>query len=39
MVGGQWVKGKKWTWELEIVENNQNPEIKKTANLIFPIPR
>jgi len=39
MVGGQWVKGKKWPWELEIVENNQNPEIKKTANLIFPIPR
>ena len=39
MVGGQWVKGKKWPWELEIVENNQYPEIKKTANLVFPIPR
>jgi branched-chain amino acid transport system substrate-binding protein len=39
MVGGQWVKGKKWPWELEIVENNQFPEIKKTANLVFPIPR
>ncbi|MGD0235017.1 MAG: ABC transporter substrate-binding protein [Syntrophorhabdales bacterium] len=39
MVGGQWVKGKKWPWELEIVENNQYPEIKKTAKLIFPIPR
>jgi branched-chain amino acid transport system substrate-binding protein len=37
MVGGQWVKGKKWPWELEIVENNQHPEIKKTANLVFPI--
>ena len=40
MVGGQWVKGKgKWPWEIEIVENNQHPEIKKTAELIFPIPR
>ena len=39
MVGGQWVKGKKWPWELEIVENNQYPEIKKTAKLVFPIPR
>ncbi|HVN23694.1 MAG TPA: ABC transporter substrate-binding protein [Syntrophorhabdales bacterium] len=39
MVGGQWVKGKKWPWELEIVENNQYPEIKKTAKLIFPIPK
>jgi branched-chain amino acid transport system substrate-binding protein len=40
MVAGQWVKGKgKWPWELEIVENNQRPEIKKTAELIFPIPR
>jgi branched-chain amino acid transport system substrate-binding protein len=39
MVGGQWVKGKKWPWELEIVENNQYPEIKKTAHLVFPIPR
>jgi len=39
MVGGQWVKGKKWPWELEIIENNQYPEIKKTAKLIFPIPR
>jgi branched-chain amino acid transport system substrate-binding protein len=39
MVGGQWVKGKKWPWELEIVENAQVPEIKKTAKLLFPIPR
>jgi branched-chain amino acid transport system substrate-binding protein len=39
MVGGQWVKGKKWPWELEIVENNQYPDIKKTASLMFPIPK
>jgi branched-chain amino acid transport system substrate-binding protein len=39
LVGGQWVKGKKWPWELEITSNRQHPEIKKTANMIFPIPR
>jgi branched-chain amino acid transport system substrate-binding protein len=39
MVGGQWVKGKRWPWEIEIVENNQYPEIKKTANMVFPIPK
>jgi len=39
LVGGQWVKGKKWPWELEIVSNLQTPEIKKTANLVFPIPK
>ena len=39
MVGGQWVKGKKWPWEIEIVENNQFPEIKKTAKMLFPIPK
>ncbi len=39
MVGGQSVKGKKRPWELEIVENNQSAEIKKTANLVFPIPK
>ena len=39
LVGGQWVKGKRWPWELEIAENNQYPDIKKIANLVFPIPR
>ncbi len=39
LVGGQWVKGKKWPWELEIVYNEQNPTIKKTAEMVFPLPR
>lgn len=39
LVGGQWVKGKKWPWELEIVYNKKHPEIKKTAEMVFPLPK
>lgn len=39
LVGGQWVKGKKDPWDLEIVYNKQNPFIKKTADMIFPLPQ
>jgi len=39
LVGGQWVKGKKWPWDLEITSNKKHPEIKKTANMVFPIPK
>jgi branched-chain amino acid transport system substrate-binding protein len=39
LVGGQWVKGQKWPWVLEIVNNKAHPEIKKTADLIFPMPK
>lgn len=39
LVGGQWVKGKKWKWELEIIYNKDHPEIPKTAEMLFPIPR
>jgi len=39
LVGGQWVKGKKWPWELEIMSNRNQPDIKKTAGLVFPIPK
>ena len=39
LVGGQWVKGKKWPWELELVYNKQNPYIKKTAEVVFPLPQ
>ena len=39
LVGGQWVKGKKWPWELEIVYNKKNPHIKRTADMIFPLPK
>jgi branched-chain amino acid transport system substrate-binding protein len=38
LVGGQWVKGKKWPWELEIVYNQGRQEIPKTAQFVFPIP-
>jgi len=39
LVAGQWVKGQKWPWELEIVYNKSHPSIQKTAKMIFPIPR
>jgi len=39
LVGGQWVKGKKWPWELEIIYNKKHPYIKKTAEMIFPLPK
>ncbi len=39
LVGGQWVKGKKWPWELEIVYNKEHPEIRKTAEIMFPLPK
>jgi branched-chain amino acid transport system substrate-binding protein len=39
LVAGQWVKGKKWPWELEIVSNKQAPSIKKTAEMMFPMPK
>ena len=39
LVGGQWVKGKKYPWEVEIIYNTKNPEIKKTAEMIFPLPK
>jgi branched-chain amino acid transport system substrate-binding protein len=39
LVGGQWVKGFKWRWTLEIVYNKEYPEISKTAEMTFPIPK
>jgi len=39
LVGGQWVKGKKWPWELQIVYNKENPNIKKTGEMLFPMPK
>jgi len=39
VVGGQWVKGEKWPWELRIVYNKLYPQIPKTGELIFPIPK
>jgi len=39
LVGGQWVRGRKWPWELEIVVNEAHPEIPRTAEMKFPLPR
>lgn len=33
LVGAQWVKGKKWPWEIEVVYNKSAPEIPKTAEM------
>ncbi len=38
LVGGQWVKGAKWPWELGISYNALHPEIPKTAEIVFPLP-
>jgi branched-chain amino acid transport system substrate-binding protein len=38
LVGGQWVKGKKWPWDLQIVYNKEATNIPTTGKLIFPIP-
>ena len=39
LVMGQWVKGKKWPWEVEIIWNGHHPEVPKTAEVIFPLPK
>jgi len=33
LVGGQWVKGKKYPWEINIVENSMHPEIPLTGKM------
>jgi branched-chain amino acid transport system substrate-binding protein len=38
LVNGQWVKGQKWPYELQIVNNTRHPEIPITAELVFPLP-
>jgi branched-chain amino acid transport system substrate-binding protein len=37
-VMGQWVKGKKWPWDLEVVYNSRFPEVPITAKTLFPLP-
>lgn len=37
LVGGQWVKGAKWPWDLQITYNKEHPSIPTTANMVFPI--
>ena len=38
LVGGQWVKGKEWPWDLRITYNKENTFIPTTGEMIFPIP-
>jgi branched-chain amino acid transport system substrate-binding protein len=35
----QWVKGKRFPWQMEIIFNNNIPEIPVTAKMIFPLPK
>ncbi len=39
LVGGQWVKGKKWPWELQVVYNKEAASIPTTGTMVFPIPK
>ncbi|MGB6068156.1 MAG: ABC transporter substrate-binding protein [Desulfomonilaceae bacterium] len=39
LVGGQWVKGKKWPWDLRIVYNKEHTNIPITGKMVFPIPK
>lgn len=39
LVGGQWVRGVKWPWDLQITFNGENRHIPTTGNMVFPIPR
>jgi branched-chain amino acid transport system substrate-binding protein len=38
LVGGQWMRGSKWPWELQITYNKEHPNIPTTGNMIFPLP-
>lgn len=38
VVGGQWIKGKKWPWDLQITYDKESPSIPTTGKMIFPIP-
>ena len=39
LVGGQWKKGTKWPWDLQITYNKEHTNIPITGKMIFPIPR
>ena len=39
LVGGQWVKGKQWPWDLQITNNKMSPQIPTTAKTVFPVPK
>ena len=35
----QWIKGKRFPWEMQIIWNNNIPEIPKTGEMMFPLPK
>ncbi len=39
LAGGQWIKGKEWPWDLQIVYNKTAPGVPITGKMIFPIPK
>jgi branched-chain amino acid transport system substrate-binding protein len=39
LVGGQWVKGTKWPWDLKITYNKEHTYIPTTGKMAFPITR
>ena len=39
LVGGQWVKGTKWPWDLQITYNKEYSKIPTTAKMVFPLSR
>jgi len=39
LVGGQWVKGQKWPWDLQITYNAMSPDIPTTGKMVFPVPK
>ena len=38
-IGSQWVKGKKFPWEQQVIYNKLAPENPRTAEMIFPLPK
>lgn len=39
LVGGQWVPGQRWPWDLQICYNKPHPEIPAPAEMVFPLPK
>ena len=39
LVGGQWIKGQQWPWDLQITYNKENPHIPAAGKMVFPIPK
>lgn len=38
LVGGQWIKGSKWPWDLQITYNKEHTDIPITGKMVFPLP-